>query len=142
MVEGIRTRRGDARPTAYSLASLHLPKIKPPTPNQLLVRTTFEVFPRETLNNVTRAPACQCGNTVRSLSLGRSHIPWSNQAHAPQLLSPRAAAPEACAHQSLRSATGAARTGKPVNRNSIAAPTRHNWRQAGTAVKTQHTLNE
>ena len=44
---------------------------------------------------VENLPA-NAGDTGSSPGLGRSHMPWSNWAHAPQLLSPRATTTEAC----------------------------------------------
>ena len=43
---------------------------------------------------VKNSPA-NAGDTGSSPGLGRSHMPWSNEACAPQLLSPRAATIEA-----------------------------------------------
>ena len=44
---------------------------------------------------VKNLPA-SAGDTASSPGPGRSHMPWSNKAHAPQLLSPCATTTEAC----------------------------------------------
>ena len=41
---------------------------------------------------VVKNPPGNAGNTGSSPGPGRSHMPWSNKAHAPQLLSPRSRA--------------------------------------------------
>ena len=45
---------------------------------------------------VAKNPPAKAGDTGSSPSLGRSHMSWSNEARAPQLVSPCAAAIEAC----------------------------------------------
>ena len=64
-------------------------------------KTTTEVmgFPGSPL---VRNPSANAGDTGFMPGPGRVHIPWRNQAHAPQLLSPstktsEARAPRACA---------------------------------------------
>ena len=44
---------------------------------------------------VAKNPPANAGDTGSSPGPGRSHVPWSNEAHAPQLLSPRATTTEA-----------------------------------------------
>ena len=46
---------------------------------------------------VVKNPPASAGDTGSSPALGRSHMPRSNSAHEPQLLSPRATTAEACA---------------------------------------------
>ena len=45
---------------------------------------------------VDKNPPANVGDTGLIPGLGRFHMPWSNQAHVPQLLSLSAAATEAC----------------------------------------------
>ena len=85
-------------------------------PNLQNIKVMGEGFPRGT---VVGNPSANSGDTSSSPGLGRSHMPWSNWAHAPQLLSlrsgthepqllsPRATtteahAPKACALQQER----------------------------------------
>ena len=75
---------------------------------------------------VVKNPPANAGDTGSSPGPGRSHMPWSNKAHAPQLLSPHATttearAPRARAPQQDKSLQGEARA--PQRR---VAPARHN----------------
>ena len=44
---------------------------------------------------MVKNPPANAGDTGSSPGPGRSHMPWSNEAHVPQLLSPRATTAEA-----------------------------------------------
>ena len=66
----------------------------------------FSTFVNYTLRNialvfpggaVVKNPPANAGDTGSSPDLGRSHMPWSNYARAPQLLSQCATTTEACA---------------------------------------------
>ena len=46
---------------------------------------------------VVEIPPANAGDTGSSPGPGRSHMPWSNEAHVLQLLSPRVPNTEACA---------------------------------------------
>ena len=50
------------------------------------IKTTKKGFPGGT---VVKNPPANAGDTGSSPGLGGSHMPQSNEAHAPQLLSPR-----------------------------------------------------
>ena len=73
---------------------------------------------------------------------GRPHIPWSNYAHAPRLLSlcsgawelqlPKPKHPTACAPQQVGPLQWEARAPQLER-----GPAHHNWRKALTAAKTQ-----
>ena len=73
-------------------------------------------------------PTAHTGDTGLIPDPRRSHMPRSNLAHRSQLLSLRAVAPEACAPQSLRSATReAAAMRRPCTKTAEEPPACHNW---------------
>ena len=47
-------------------------------------------------DSVVKNPPASAGDTGSSPGPGRSHVPWNNEACAPQLPSPQAASTEAC----------------------------------------------
>ena len=76
-------------PESYSL-QLSSP---PATTNEIMCQNKrkAEDFPGATGANNLPANA---GDTSSIPGLGRSHMPWSNKVHVPELLSPRAATSE------------------------------------------------
>ena len=81
---------------------------------------------------VVKNPLANAGDTGQIPSPRRSHVPWSDEAHAPQLLSPRA--------QSLRST--ARETTASLCTTMRGAPSCRIQRKAHTATKTQHSQQQ
>ena len=101
-------------------------------------------------DSVVKSLPANAGDSGSIPDPGRSQMPWSNEAHAPQILSlcsraqePQLLSPHATAVESrcLRAHVPQTRSRhrqKPVHLNQTAAPTHQNQRKAWAAKKTQH----
>ena len=69
------------------------------------------------------------GDTGSSPGLGRSHMPWSDWAREPQLLSLRAATTEACAPGACALPQEKPPQGEARAPQRRVAPARRNWRK-------------
>ena len=88
---------------------------------------------------VVKNPSANAGDTGSSPGLRRSHMPRSNWAHAPQLLSPRATTTEARMPRALLHNKRSHRNEKPVHRNKEKPPLTATRESPHAAMKTQRS---